>query len=172
MLTRVLKLAALSLVSTVAACAVPPSDTAALSDEDLAAMKLLGEKTVVDQLLAKDWEAFAAGFTEDAVRMVPNEPAHIGRAAIEEWAIANWDAVTFTEGTQTLEEVEGRGDLAFARLSYSFTVEVPGMDEPITDVGKGIVILRKQPDGKWLVSHSIYNADSPPPLMPASPEGT
>jgi ketosteroid isomerase-like protein len=101
--------------------------------------------------------------------MVPNEPAHVGRAAIEEWATANWGAVTFSEGSQTLLEVDGRGDIAYARLSYSFAVEVAGMDEPIMDVGKGMVILRKQGDGSWLVSHSIYNADSPPP---GAPEGT
>ncbi len=39
------------------------------------------------------------------------------------------------------------------------------MPEPITDVGKFLAILRKQPDGSWLVSHAIYNADAPPPPM-------
>ncbi len=40
----------------------------------------------------------AAAFTEDAVRMPPNEPLHVGRAAAE--------------------EIDARGDLAYARGSY------------------------------------------------------
>ena len=170
MKTRAAELAALAVGCLAWACSAPPPEAAALSEEDVAAIKAMGEKDIVDMLLAKDWAAFAAAFTEDAVRMVPNEPAHVGRAAIEEWARANWGAVTFSEGSQTLLEVEGRGDIAYARLAYSFTVEVPGLEEPITDAGKGLVILRKQADGSWLVSHAIYNADHPPP--PTTPQGT
>jgi len=169
MRTRAGKLAALVLSGVAWACSAPPPQAAGLSEEDVAAIKATSEKEVVDVLLAGDWEAFAAAFTEDAVRMVPNEPLHVGRAAIEEWAATNWGGLTFSEGSQTLLEVDGRGDIAYARLSYSFTVEVPGLEEPITDVGKALVILRKQADGSWLVSHSIYNADSPPP---GAPEGT
>jgi uncharacterized protein (TIGR02246 family) len=169
MRTRVAELATLALGCVAWACSAPPPEAAALSEEDVAVIKASGEKDVVDALLAKDWAGFAAAFTEDAVRMVPNEPTHVGRAAIEEWATANWGGLTISDGSQTLLEVEGRGDLAYARLSYSFTVEVPGLEEPVTDVGKGLIILRKQADGSWLVSHSIYNADSPPP---GAPEGT
>ncbi|UCF20866.1 MAG: DUF4440 domain-containing protein [Gemmatimonadota bacterium] len=163
---RVAKLAAVVLGGVLWACSAPPPETAGLSEEDVAAIKATSEKEVVDVLLAGDWEAFAAAFTEDAVRMVPNEPLHVGRAAIEEWAAANWGGLTFSEGSQTVLEVDGRGDMAYARLAYSFTVEVPGLEEPITDVGKALIILRKQSDGSWLVSHSIYNADYPPPGVP------
>ncbi len=163
---RVAKLAAMVLGGVLCACSAPPPQAAALSEEDVAAIKTMSEDDVVDALLAGDWEAFAAAFTEDAVRMVPNEPVHVGRAAIADWAATNWGGLTFSEGSQTVLEVDGRGDMAFARLAYSFTVVVPGLEEPITDVGKALIILRKQPDGSWLVSHSIYNADYPPPGTP------
>ena len=166
MSTCVAKLAVLALGGVAWACSAPPPEVAALSEEDVAVIKAMCETDVVDMLLAGDWAGFAAGFTEDAVRMPPNEPLHVGRAAIEEWATTNWGGLTFPEGRQTLLEVDGRGDIAYARLSYSFTVDVPGLEEPITDVGKALVILRKQPDGSWLVSHSIYNADHPPPPAP------
>jgi ketosteroid isomerase-like protein len=170
MRTQVADLAVLAVGCMAWACSAPPQETAALSDEDVAVIKAMCEEDIVDALLAKDWTTFAAAFTEDAVRMVPNEPTHVGRAAIEEWAAANWGAMTFSDGSQALLEVDGRGDIAYAQLSYSFAVEVPGLQEPIVDVGKGLVILRKQADGSWLVSHSIYNADHPPPA--GAPEGT
>lgn len=96
----------------------------------------------------------AAAFTEDAVRMPPNEPLHVGRAAIEAWSATNWGPITTTELIQTAEEIDGRGDLAYARGSYSATVVVPGVPEPISEVGKFLVILRKQPDGSWLAPPS------------------
>lgn len=168
MRTRVARLATLALGSVAWACSAPPPQSAALAETDVAAIKAMCEEGVVDVLLAKDWAAFAAAFTEDAVRMVPSEASHVGRAAIEEWAATNWGGLTFADGSQTVLEVDGRGDIAYAWFSYSFTVEVPGLEEPVMDVGKGLVILRKQADGSWLVSHSIYNADHPPP---AAPEG-
>jgi len=160
--------AAVALVLVAAACARPAPEAGPLTDEDIAAIKDLAERQVPAALLAEDWAAFAASFTEDAVRMPPNEPLHQGRAAIEEWCVANWAPITTTELTQTVLELEGLGDLAYARGVASATVEVPGVPEPITDVAKFLVILRKQADGSWLVSHVIFNADAPPPPMPGS----
>jgi uncharacterized protein (TIGR02246 family) len=161
---------ALAFVLVVAACARPAPEAGPLTDEDIAAIKDLGERQVVEALLAEDFAAFAAMFTEDAVRMPPNEPLHQGRAAIEAWATQNWGPLTTTEFTQEALEIAGRGELAYVRGTYSATVEVPGVSEPITEVGKMLAILRKQPDGSWLLSHAIYNADAPPPPMPGPAE--
>jgi ketosteroid isomerase-like protein len=158
--------AALAIVFTAAACAGPAPEAGPLSEEDVAAIREFAGPIVTEILLAEDWASFAAGFTEDAVRMPPNEPLHQGRATIEAWATSNWGPLTTTEYTQEALEIDGRGDLAYARGTYSATVEVPGVPEPITDVGKFLVILRKQADGGWLVSHAIFNADAPPPPMP------
>jgi uncharacterized protein (TIGR02246 family) len=136
-----------------------------LSQQDVAAIRDLGEREVVEALLAKDWDRFVATFTEDAVRMPPNEPLHQGREAIRDWAETNWGPLTLTEFTQTMLDVDGRGDLAFARGSYSATSDVPGLTEPVSDVGKVVAILRRQGDGRWLISVAIYNSDLPLPPM-------
>lgn len=147
---------------------IGPERVGDLSDGDLAAIRELSGPKATEILMAEDWAGFAAVFTEDAVRMPPNEPAHEGRATIEAWATSNWDPLTMIEYSQEALEIDGAGDVAFARFSYSAVAEVPGMPEPIAEVGKGIVILRKQPDGSWLISHSIYNSDE---RLPAeSPE--
>jgi uncharacterized protein (TIGR02246 family) len=138
---------------------------APLPDEDITAIRELGEREIVEALLAEDWDRFAATFTEDAVRMPPNEPLHQGREAIREWAEVNWGPLTLTEFTQTMSGIEGRGDLAYVRGSYSATSEVPGLAEPVSDVGKVVAIMRKQDDGRWLVSVAIYNSDLQLPPM-------
>ncbi len=137
----------------------------ALSDVDVAAIRDLGEREIVEALLAEDWDRFVATFTEDAIRMPPNEPLHQGREAIRDWAETNWGPLTVTEFTQTMSGIEGQGDLAYVRGSYSATSEVPGLVEPVSDVGKVVAILRKQDDGRWLLSVVIYNSDLPLPLM-------
>lgn len=158
---RRIALAAVSL-TLLAAC---QPEVGPLSEDDLAAIRNLAEQEVVEALLAEDWARFAAGFTEDAVRMPPNEPVQQGRETIRAWIEANWGPLTTTELTQTVFDIDGRGDLAYARGSYSATLEVPGLPEPMTDAGKFLVILRKQEDGEWQVSISIYNSDMPLPSM-------
>jgi uncharacterized protein (TIGR02246 family) len=144
----------------------------ALSDEDVAAIRDLGEREIVEALLAEDWDRFAATFTEDAVRMPPNEPLHEGREAIRDWAETNWGPLTLTEFTQTMLGIEGRGDLAYVRGSYSATSEVPGFSEPVSDVGKVVAIMRRQDDGSWLVAVAMYNSDLPlPPMESEHSEG-
>lgn len=151
-------LAALAL--TITAC---QPQAGPLSDADIAAIRNLAEQHVVDVLLAEDWAGFAATFTEDVVRMPPNEPLHQGRGAVEEWTSTNWGPLTTTELSQSVHDIDGHRDLAYARGSYTATVAVPGVPDPISDVGKFLVVLRKQEDGMWLVSIAIFNSDMPLP---------
>jgi uncharacterized protein (TIGR02246 family) len=134
-----------------------------LTDEDVAGIRSAAEQEVVEATLAGDWGRFAAGFTEDAVRMPPNEPLHQGRDAIRHWAEANWGPLTITEFTMIVEDVDGRGDLAYSWGPYTATVEVPGVPESVKDIGKFLVVLRKQEDGQWLVSVAMFNSDTPLP---------
>jgi ketosteroid isomerase-like protein len=41
-----------------------------------------------------------------------------------------------------------------------------GMEQPITDSGKYLVLLSKQADGSWLISAVIWNSDMPLPEPP------
>jgi ketosteroid isomerase-like protein len=58
-------------------------------------------------------------------------------------------------------EVDGRGDLAYVRGTYSMMLTLPGATEPINDTGKYIEIWRKQADGSWRVIRDIFNSDLP-----------
>jgi hypothetical protein len=69
----------------------------------------------------------------------------------------------------TVQDVDGCGDLAYAWGPYTAAVEVPGLEEPVKDVGKFLTVLRKQVDGAWLVSVAMFNSDVP--LSGTSEEG-
>jgi uncharacterized protein (TIGR02246 family) len=155
---------ALPAISVALLAACQPGVTP-LTEEDIEAIRDLGEREVVEALFAGDWDRFAAAFTDDAVRMPPNEPMHRGRDVIREWAETNWGPLTLTEFTQTLASIDGHGDLAFITGSFTATSEVPGISEPVSDVGKVLAILRKQEDGRWLLSAVMYNSDLPLPPM-------
>jgi ketosteroid isomerase-like protein len=96
---------------------------------------------------------------------------HTGRTAIKQWAEENWGPLTMTEFTMTVQDVDGCGDLAYAWGPYTATVEVPGLEEPVKDVGKFLTVLRKQADGAWLVSVAMFNSDVPLAGSPEEPVG-
>ncbi len=107
-------------------------------------------------LVAGNWDGFAAMFTEDGAEMPPNEALLQGRAAIREWL---GTLGTITAYTQEAAEVDGRHRLAYYRGTYLITFATNG--ESVTDRGKNLIVLRKQPDGSWQISAAIWNSDLP-----------
>ena len=155
--TPLLAVPALALALASTACQPPAQETAGLSEEDVAAITAVMEAGSEAEE-AGDWAAVAALGTEDFVCMPPNDRIVEGRAAIQAWAEES--GFQFEEVSTSITEIDGRGDLAYFRATYSLTF---GGEEPFTDVGKWIAILRKQPDGSWLYSAWIWNSDLPLP---------
>lgn len=106
---------------------------------------------------AGDWDALAALYTEEAVVMPPNLEQVIGRIAIRNL----FSALTVSDFQLKPIEVDGCGDLMFARGTYTWTVRI-GEGEPAKDHGKWLTIWRKQADGTWLLSQDIWNSDQTP----------
>ncbi len=152
-------LAALALALASTACQPPVQQAGPLSEEDLAAIDQASE-SYKQAVLAGDWEAWAAFYTQDAVIMPPGQPAVSGRDAIKAWGAA-FPAII--EWTPKRVEVDGRGDLAYVRATFSMTVAVEGEAEPVSEQGKYLEIWRKQPDGSWRIAVDIYNSDEPLP---------
>jgi ketosteroid isomerase-like protein len=126
-----------------------------LADAEIAAIEET-ERVYIQQMLAGDWEAVAALFTEDAILMGFAEPLKTGRAVMLEH-FAGIDSLT--EFTITDSDIQGEGDLAFLRWGYGVTGFVGGGQDPISYAGKSVDILRRQPDGQWLFTLEIYNTD-------------
>ena len=87
----------------------------------------------------------------------PNEPAVQGRASQIAW----YQGYPPFELAEKIVELDGRGDLAYARLTYSLKVKMPGAEEPVVDTGKGMEIWKKQKDGSWKVYCDVFNSDLP-----------
>jgi len=117
----------------------------------------------VDAIKSGDAAAVLALYTDDIVEMPPNMPVRDGKSDVE--AAAGTDPRP-TSFSLTPVETNGVGNLAYDRGTYAASMMVEGMDEPMTDMGKYLVLLRKQPDGSWLISEVIWNSDLPVPAGP------
>lgn len=134
------------------ACQAPAPPT--LSDTDVAAIKR-ANASYASAVMAKDWAALAALYAEDAIILPPNHPPVTGRVAIK----------TYFEGFPPMSafevpalEIEGRGDIALVRGTYSLTISQEGA-APVTDSGKWMEMRRKQADGSWIILRDIWNSD-------------
>ena len=108
---------------------------------------------------AQDWKGDLALYAEDATLMPPNQAAIQGKTPIQAWIEAYPPISNLQE--QSLE-IEGQGNLAYDRGTYSMTVTHVGA-KPTEDHGKYLTIWRKQADGSWKISRAIYNSDLPLP---------
>ena len=115
--------------------------------------------TYLDAANAGDAAGWAALYTEDAVMMPPNSPAVEGRAAIESWLAMLPVKITDAEGTAL--EVVSAGSVAYVRGTYSMSLQIPGLPEPVPQQGKLLQIYARQPDGSWLLARDIWNANAP-----------
>jgi predicted ester cyclase/ketosteroid isomerase-like protein len=130
-----------------------------LSDQDRAAiLKVSVDGITLFNAPDRDFEAAVKFYyTEDAMTLSPNEQAVQGRASQIAW----YQAYPPFELAEKIVELDGRGDLAYARLTYSLKVMMPGAEEPVVDTGKGMEIWKKQKDGSWKVSCDVFNSDLP-----------
>ncbi len=99
-------------------------------------------------------------FTANGVFMPPNQPAVEGRAAIQAWFAA---FPALSEFTVQVVEIDGRGDVAYARGTYALTIAAAGRTPAMPDHGKYLEIRRRQSDGRWLTALDIFNSDVPLP---------
>ena len=115
---------------------------------------------------AGDAKAIAALYTPDAVEMPPNEPMVKGRPAIESYYQKQMGQMS-VKLALTAIETRTAGEWGYDVGTYTQTLTPKtGGGKPIEDRGKYVVLLKKGADGKWLVSHAIYNSDLPPHAMP------
>ena len=128
---------------------------AQLADRDRDAIHAAVEN-FTKAVLAGDFNTAASYYTEDGMMMPPNGPVVEGRPAISSF-LAGFPKITAF--SNNIVELEAKGDLAYARLTYALTMMPPGAKAPLNDTGKLIIIMRKQPNGTWLTTRGIWNSD-------------
>lgn len=116
-------------------------------------------------MAASDAAALAALFTDNAVTMPDHHAAIEGRAAIQQNFMDQFAQMGMN--IQILPvDTEINGETAYERGTWTMTI-VPKAagSQPMKQNGKYIVILKKQPNGSWLIQNDIDNSNDPPPGM-------
>ena len=104
-------------------------------------------------LNAKDIDALASLYTEDARVMPPNEKATIGNDAVRAAFGGMIDAGL--SGTLTSVDAAVSGDIGFNVGVYTL---LSGDD--VVDTGKYMETWRRGDDGQWRMSNDIWNSDA------------
>jgi len=113
--------------------------------------------------LARDVERELSFVTDDAVYAPPGMPDVAGKAALRAW----W---TSREAADSLEvfdldpgEIVVAGDLAYSRGTSTSRFRNRRTAQISNQVVRHLDILRRQPDGRWLISRHIRNSNQPTP---------
>ena len=109
-----------------------------------------------------DAAAIAALYTDDAVVLAPNAEMVRGKQAIKglfDGMIQQLGPPQLTLRTLQLDEV---GDMANEIGEYTLKFQ-PAGGEPVTDIGKYVVIWKRQGDDSWKLHIDIWNTNSPMP---------
>jgi len=128
------------------------------AEADTAAVKNVHE-AFVDAYTSMDFEKFMSFIAEDAVWLPPNRLPLAGKEAIRAWY--DFTVNDSVEASVQLDEIQVCGDWAFRLATWNITVTPKGSQEKNTFQNKSIQIFRRQPDGSWKVSHSIWNSNLP-----------
>jgi ketosteroid isomerase-like protein len=128
-----------------------------LSEEDLTEIRSLGP--AIDQIvLTGEWNQFVGMFAEDGILMPPNDVPFPIRDFM---GFMEPIGMSVSEHKIEFVDVDGYGDIAYARGTYAERYTVSGVTDPIEDSGKILSVLRKQPDGSWLFSIWTWSSDLP-----------
>jgi ketosteroid isomerase-like protein len=139
--------------ATATLAGAPAPDAAAVrhaidvSDSIFTAAALRGDSTAATSLYA-----------DDAILMWANAPAARGHDAIAKSfgaAVSTMKVSAFKLQTQ---DVTLAGDYAIETGAYQMTSQTKNA-KPVQDIGKYIVVWKKQPDGSYRIFRDIANSD-------------
>ena len=109
---------------------------------------------------SNDVETLMADLTDDVVYQAPGAPEVIGKAAVRAW-VADYFGAYSTKWEKTSIGFTVSGDWAFERYTYKSTDTDKKSGAVTSDVGKGINVYRRGPDGKWRVAIDGWSSDKP-----------
>lgn len=97
----------------------------------------------------------AAFFADDVVLLAPDQPMTRGKEAFEAVYQSRMDQATGGTHSNKLVEYGVEGNIAYEIGTYAVADANP------PEQGKFVNILKRQADGTWKVSVSIFNSDKP-----------
>jgi uncharacterized protein (TIGR02246 family) len=158
-LLMLLPLFALTAVACVPAeeMAEPGEEAAVTTEADAEAIQAL-YAAYGQAVTASDTEEWLAIFTDDVVVMPPDEASFTGKEALQAWGQPYFDQFDM-QATLSTQEIQVAGEWAFAVEEYTFQTTPKEGGEAAEERGKGIAVLRRQPDGTWKIAYRAWNRD-------------
>jgi ketosteroid isomerase-like protein len=115
------------------------------------------ERTAIE---AGDINRYLALLSDNAVFMPQNTTAKTG-SELRLWLRDFLERMSIKYDTYTHEETIIRDDLACHAYTCSWTAVPKSGGTPSLMSFKGLHVLRRQVDGSWMISRSIWNTDPP-----------
>lgn len=148
---------ALAALLLVAGCTPPVAEDTSAADIQ-----------AINQIRERESRAFSAGdrdalneiFAEDAVVIPPGQPTVEGVEARNAWLDDLYSQVS-VEASYTDSEVTLAGDHAFERLDFVLRMTPVGGGDLVEEVGRGLHVYERQPDGSWRIMLDIWNVGPP-----------
>lgn len=143
----------------VAGCSREPADEHAKAD--VKAIERAAHGGYVAAINSNDVDTLMSDLTDDIVYQAPGAPEVVGKPAVKAWVTGYLGAYR-THWEKTSLGFTISGDLAFERYTYRSTDTDKKTGAVTTDVGKGINVFRRGPDGKWRVAIDGWSSDRSP----------
>jgi ketosteroid isomerase-like protein len=139
----------------------PPTNSAG-SAPDADAIRRMYSAFVASKL-AREVERELSFVTDDAVYTPPGIPDVVGKAALRAW----WTSREAADSLELFEldpgEIAIAGDLAYSRGTSTSRFRNRRTGQISNQVVRHLDILRRQPDGHWLISRHIRNSSMSTP---------
>jgi uncharacterized protein (TIGR02246 family) len=129
-----------------------------IAEIDVAKIRAVNE-AYASAWLKNDRTAVLRIFSNDAVLIPQGNGPVQGIDAIEKfWWPVDGPRTTIKTFTITTEEIGGQGKLGYVRGTFRFTFsyEEKGKTRDQTNVGNYLMIMKRQPNGNWLISHRMW----------------
>jgi uncharacterized protein (TIGR02246 family) len=129
-------------------------------DADLAAIART-TAALFEAVNASNADRCVALWADDGVLMPPHHPSVHGREAIRDYFRNLFSRSRFTFMLVS-SEIHVAGDTAVERLTYTASIWTATGSSPVEDLGKGLHVYRREPDGSWKLTQDIWNSDRVP----------
>jgi len=130
------------------------------TEADIAAIEEIWDNYALG-MITGDLDLWMSLYTDDIVKMLPDEPAVFGKEDLRTSMKPLFDNFTIEMAIYN-KEVQVAGDWAFSRGTFTATLTPKAGGEPLYMDGKYLDILEKQADGSWKIARDCFNSNAPP----------
>jgi len=122
---------------------------------------LASRNTWTEGMKAADVAKIGSVFCDDVVMMPPNETSLYGKDEAMEWYQEYYEHFRMTVLNGTERDVRIIGDQAIELWTYMVAIDPVRGGDRIRDDGRSLTVWRREPDGIWRVSETIWNSIRP-----------